>query len=252
MLDAVALRRIQDALVTRAGGYLRNPIRERLATCSVCTTPVSGYVRCLPCSKHLAAHGPDLADAVAPLTYAVGDGNHQAAYMMRGYKATRPVNEHVIVVSMLTWLGIGLHSGCAGTLLGLPVTHWTTVPSLPPKPGEHPFRRIVAASPPTTFEVLLSAAAEADDPREATHSHFTVPRALPPRAHVLILDDTWAKGGHAQSAALAVRNAGAEKVSIMVAARWIKRGYADNERFLASLSMDYDPLMCPWTGAACP
>ncbi|MEV6969388.1 hypothetical protein AB0M47_30180 [Hamadaea sp. NPDC051192] len=55
--------------------------------------------------RHLAGHGRGLADAVGVLTYAVhGD---QTAYMMRGYKATQPVTEHLAVVSTLTWLGTG-------------------------------------------------------------------------------------------------------------------------------------------------
>ena len=37
------------ALVSRAGGYLRNPIRQPYVTCAVCTTPVDQY-RLMPLS----------------------------------------------------------------------------------------------------------------------------------------------------------------------------------------------------------
>ncbi|GIF96580.1 hypothetical protein Cci01nite_16740 [Catellatospora citrea] len=114
---------------------------------------MSGYVRCHPCQSHYSAHRGLLADVVAPLTYAVR--NEQSAYVMRGYKAVQVVEEHRLVVSVLTWLGLSLHSACLGTVAGLPVTHWATVPSLPPKQGEHPFHRIVALNVPSLQEARL-------------------------------------------------------------------------------------------------
>lgn len=70
---------------------------------------------------------------------------------------------------------------------------------------------------------------------------------------MLLLDDTWATGGHAQSAALGLRSAGAAHISLLVAARWIKTDYGDNAVFLRSLAdRDYDPEVCPWTGGGCP
>lgn len=42
---------------------------------------------------------------------------------------------------------------------------------------------------------------------------------------VLLLDDTWATGGHAQSAAYALTAAGAEKVALVVIGRHIRPEY---------------------------
>ena len=97
MLDQEAVARLTAALVSRAGGYLRNPVRQERVTCAVCTTPVAGYELCFQCNRHRAYDG--LADAVAFLTYAVA--GQQSGYVMRGYKAQRPVNEHVAIVVML-------------------------------------------------------------------------------------------------------------------------------------------------------
>ena len=70
---------------------------------------------------------------------------------------------------------------------------------------------------------------------------------------MLLVDDTWARGGHAQSAVLALRAAGAARVSVLVAARWINEDFGGNAAFLRGLAdRDYDPALCPWTGAACP
>jgi hypothetical protein len=251
MLDASRIDEFRTFLVARAGGYLRNPIRDRYATCAVCTTPVDGYMRCMRCNDQHAAFGADLADTVAPLTYAVG--GQQAAYMMRGYKATRAVREHEVVVTTLTWLGLSLHTACAGKRVGVPVTHWATVPSLPATQSQHPFHHIVSKSPPPTREVVLAAVPNVSAPRDVSRGHFTTPTALPTGSHVLLMDDTWATGGHAQSAAITLRQSGATKVSIMVIARWINGKFGSNERFIRErLIADYDPMICPWTGTACP
>jgi hypothetical protein len=70
---------------------------------------------------------------------------------------------------------------------------------------------------------------------------------------VLLIDDTWTGGGHAQSAAVALRRAGATHVSMLVVARCVKEDFGDNARFLRELSSkDYDPATCPWTGGNCP
>jgi len=70
---------------------------------------------------------------------------------------------------------------------------------------------------------------------------------------VLLIDDTWTSGGHAHSAALSLRNAGAARVSVLVVARWLKEDYGNNKQFLADLAArDFDPRICPWTGGPCP
>jgi adenine/guanine phosphoribosyltransferase-like PRPP-binding protein len=83
--------------------------------------------------------------------------------------------------------------------------------------------------------------------------HFTCSDSLAPEARVLVIDDTWATGGHAQSAALALRATGAARISLLVVARWLKEDYKDNKQFITDLrTRDYNPAICPWTGAGCP
>jgi hypothetical protein len=248
MLDQEAVARLSAALVARAGGYLRNPVRQDHVTCPVCTTPVAGYERCFQCNRLRAYAG--LADATAFLTYAVA--GQQSGYVMRGYKAPWPVDEHVTIVALLILLELSMHSQCPGMLAGTPVTHWATVPSLPAKPGEHPLHRIVSTSAPGR-EVRLMAAASARRPRDVDPAHFSTDARLAQGSHVLLIDDTWTGGGHAQSAVLALRAAGATHMSVLVVARWIKEDFGDNAKFLRELAgRDYDPQVCPWTGGSCP
>jgi hypothetical protein len=134
----------------------------------------------------------------------------------------------------------------------VPVTHWATVPSLPAQPGEHPLHAIVRRLAPGS-EVALAAADEVEYSRDLAPGHFRAAAPLPAGAHVLLVDDTWARGGHAQSAALALRAAGAFRISVLVAARWINEDFGGNAAFLRGLAeRDYDPAICPWTGATCP
>jgi hypothetical protein len=244
---AGAVARLSAALVSSAGGYLRNPVRQELLTCAVCATPVTGFRLCYQCQRRRGRTG--LADATGFLAYAVA--GRQSGYVMQGYKARPPVPEHRTIVTLLVLLGLARHAGCAAPA-GVPVTHWATVPSLPARPGEHPLHAIVSRLAPGA-EVALAAADEVEYSRDLHPRHFRVPAALPAGAHVLLVDDTWARGGHAQSAALALRAAGAARISVLVAARWINEDFGGNAAFLRGLSgRDYDPAICPWTGAACP
>lgn len=240
--------RLKQVLAGKAGGYFRNPVRETRVTCAVCTTPVAGYTYCFRCKTHRQASG--VADLVAPLTYAIA--GRQSGYVMRGYKAQPPVAEHRAIVAMLMIVGIAEHADCAARILGLELTHWVVVPSLPAKPGRHPLRDLVASAAPGA-EVNLLAHSSPKDPRTLDASHFRTDDVLPPESHVLVIDDTWAGGGHAQSAALRLRAAGAARVSILVAARWLKEDYGDNGEFIRTRCVDdYNPDRCPWTGSVCP
>ena len=255
MADPEVVARLSAALVARAGGYLRNPVRQELATCAVCATPVDGFRLCYQCQRRCGRAG--LADATAFLTYAVA--GRQSGYVMQGYKARPPVPEHRTIVALLVLLGLARHAGCVARAGpagragpgGLPVTHWATVPSLPAAPGEHPLHAIVSRLAPGR-EAVLAAADEVGYPRDLDPGHFRA-AALPAASHVLLVNDTWARGGHAQSAVLALRAAGAARVSVLVAARWINEDFGGNAAFIRGLAdRDYDPALCPWTGAACP
>lgn len=48
---------------------------------------------------------------------------------------------------------------------------------------------------------------------------------------VLLIDDTWTSGGNAQSATLALRQAGASKVAIVVIGRHFDRNFQDCEDY---------------------
>ncbi|GAA2280628.1 hypothetical protein GCM10010402_41820 [Actinomadura luteofluorescens] len=239
--------RVKTTLVAHAGGYLRNTVRMPGVTCRVCATPVDSGAYCDPCFGHCRTSG--IADQVCSLTYALR--GTQSGYLMRQYKAPNPVREHQAVLAALMIVGEA-HNDCLEALSGRKITHWSFVPSLPARPGTHPFR-MYAQRASRGEEIRLYAAERSSVPRSLSRDHFRSTRGLPPGSHVLLMDDTWAAGGHAQSAALALRAAGAAMVSIMTAARWINPGYGNNRTFVAEhLAQDFHPDLCPWTGRSCP
>jgi hypothetical protein len=238
-----------DLMLTAiAGGYLRNPVRRKGVTCADCVTPVDGYELCFPCKTHRSQRGT--ADRIAFLSYAVA--GHESGHLMRGYKARPPVAEHRQVVGLLLLLALERHATCPEVVAGSKVTHWAIVPSLPAKPDEHPLRSLVLGRT-AGAEVNMAAAATVSNPRAVNSAHYSCDVTLPPGSHALLIDDTWATGGHAQSAALALRKSGATTISLLVVARWLKEDYGANRSFIADLARrDFNPQTCPWTGKECP
>jgi predicted amidophosphoribosyltransferase len=236
-----------------AGGYLRNVVREPAQTCAVCATPVRGYPRCLPCDRARATSG--LADQVVALCYAIQGA--QSGFMLRHYKdnpAAAVRAQHARIISRLLYLGVTLHERCLETVTARPVTLRLTIPSSRDRPETHPFFAIARKLNAVNDTPLLKPARGSAYDRSIDADNFALKPDVDLRGlHILLLDDTWTTGGHAQSAALTVRRAGAETVSVLVIGRWLSPRHARNGDFVAErLRDDYDPRRCPVTGAQCP
>jgi hypothetical protein len=70
---------------------------------------------------------------------------------------------------------------------------------------------------------------------------------------VLLIDDMWTTGASAQSAAAALKEAGAGVVAALVVGRHVNRDWGRNDRHLRALPAPHDwdlcPLCAPETGA---
>ncbi len=247
---------VQRAIVATAGGFLRNPGGP--GTCARCFTPTTSLPLCRDCRGAVQVDGaPEL---VGMMTYAgYLDPITQSGRVMRGYKslAFPGGGSFRQTVALLAALGLIGHVVCPGRLTGTPVSAWATVPSLPPKPGRctHPLNDIVGKlAKPGALEIRLAAAETVSNPRAIGADHYSASESAAGQ-HVLVIDDTWTGGGHATSAALAVRAAGATHVSVLVFARWLSVGWGATTPQWAKqrlTSPDFQPDVCPWTQAACP
>jgi hypothetical protein len=245
---------VAQQLVRRAGGYLRNPIRETGVTCAVCTTPVEGFDRCFVCQSAYGATS-GLADLVMPLTYGIAGA--QSGFLLRAYKDNpdaRVRQQQGLVINWLLYLAILVHEGCIGRRVGLAVARRLAVPSVRGRVGVHPFEVITRQMNATRESPRLAVSQVETGERVVSVDKFALdPETDLTGQHVLILDDTWTTGANAHSAVLAARRAGAAAVSLMVVGRWLRPEFSHNAQFIKTrLARDYDPWTCPVTGGQCP
>lgn len=247
-----------DALLVREhGSYLHNVIPGLPGLCEVCSTPVAGdYARCWPCSQMLPpgpVGGPaGFVDRVAFLTYAVEGG--QAYSVLRGYK--NPTIQERYWTAAATWVVwlLGRHGRCAlpGSGIAESKFSWATVPSVRSgRRGEHPLHDIVRRSWGTHFpETPLALAAGAGGQGRSYRPIRFIADPVPAGGHVVLIDDSWTTGANVQSAATALKRAGAAQVSALVLGRLLKDTWEPTRHFIerGGLRSPFDPAACPWRG----
>lgn len=250
----LAVQRAGKRLTQSVGYFLTNTVYLPKQTCIRCKGTVvlgAGDV----CERCRSYAGPNTADLVGSLIYACSGAD--SGRLMRGYKEGRSIQDSEAILLLLL-LGLS-HNGCASKAVGCAFTHWASVPSLQHFDREHPLHRVahqMPGLPKVQVEVPASEAGKAADHNEARRfnpGHYDVVSAIPAGSHVLVIEDTWVSGGHAQSVAAALKNAGADKVSILAIARWLDMDDSRTRRiYHDSLEpRPYDSTVCPWLHEPC-
>lgn len=239
-----------------AGTYLRNPLRTdgACARCAGVSNP--GFAECFQCGRVYGSRLPDLAGF---MTYAA-DGT-QAGHLMYGYKASTPLPEHRMVVTLLLQRALVRHADCPSVILGKPITHWATVPSTKGRPGPHPLRGLVGRFRPEPELPLHHMTGVTSQRKQVVPDLFRASTTIPSESHVLLVDDTWTSGGIVLSAVHTVRAAGASAVSVLCIARWLGFDFMSRPpaghpnldlRSQLLRQRVYDLDRCPYTGGRCP
>ncbi|MGE5290203.1 MAG: hypothetical protein ACM3ML_24055 [Micromonosporaceae bacterium] len=192
----------------------------------MCRGPAhASYLHCFHCALHAESARSLLADAVVPLSYAIKGGRH--ANDLWVYKSALPGASASVGAARGALLSLLLvflrdHCGCAWRLAGGGApTHLAVVPSTRGRRGRHPLEMLAAPvlSLPWAHLAVCSAQEPPDpDDRDLSLRRYIV-RGRLPGARVLLLDDTWTTGAHAQSAAAALKLAGAARVAVVVLGR---------------------------------
>lgn len=242
---------LEDArklLIESGAGFLRNVFWEAGVTCQVCAGILNpGYALCRACGDRRLR--VDLADRLGFVTYAWQPD--QTGQVMYGYKDARPAPANVRLMRLMVTYAVVAHWQCmADASLGTP-THWTVVPSLKNRDGVHPLRELAEPVLRNLTELPVTASElPITNPRGVVAGNFVVP---PTEArHVLVIDDTWAGGGHVQSVALTLKKAGAHRVTALVMARWLEPSWSTTRPFINDrLTSDFEPYVCPFTGERC-
>ncbi|HEX9065736.1 MAG TPA: phosphoribosyltransferase [Streptosporangiaceae bacterium] len=197
--------------------------------CGVCRGPAApGRRLCFQCTLHRECAGPGLAALVVPVAFAI-KGSPFAAYLWQ-YKSARPppaVRDRAgVLLSALLLLFLREHGRClwraAGT--GAP-TALAVVPTGRGRAGPHPLRGLVQDYLDLPW-AELEAGPGRDRERDLDPARYVA--AVRPGARVLLLDDTWTTGASAQSAAMALHQAGALAVVTVVLGRHVSPAAAQS------------------------
>jgi adenine/guanine phosphoribosyltransferase-like PRPP-binding protein len=196
--------------------------------------------------------GAGTADVVVPVSLAL-KGEQYANELWRYKNAVGPQQQYFRTgLAAVLWRFLAMHEECVRTHCAVPSFDIvTTVPSTSGRAG-HPLRAMVAEMTGATrdrYRDLLVATPEAADLGRAASFRRYASAALRGE-NVLLIDDTWATGNHAQSAAAALKAAGAGTVAIVVLGRHLNIDYGDTAEHVAQarlrrFSWDTCPLR-PW------
>ena len=228
------------------GNFMFGP-RPGPGVCRICFNLTDGWDRCYAC-----AHGGRELDIVAPISYSVA--GEQLHHALAGYKRARAsvAGEFALGLAAVLWRWLHTHEQCVARAAGVssfPVI--TTVPSADRRRGDsHPLRAIVAGLVGPSREryrrVLERSPIEVEmhvfDPRR-----YVAVEQLAGEP-VLLIDDTWTTGANAQSAAAALKAAGAGPVAAVVVGRHINRGWRDNGERLRALPSPFEWDRCTLCG----
>jgi predicted amidophosphoribosyltransferase len=221
-------------------------------------TPRPGPGVCVRCFNLVSAHTTvcraclstePCLERMVPISYSIGGGRLHTELAAYKRDADPFVTDAMTdLVGLLNGF-ISRHELCVGG--GRPFDLITTVPSGEPRRDcSHPLRRIVAELVPATcarHERLLRTGSVSGLRRSFDPRRFDVNRPLGGE-RVLLIDDTWATGTSAQSAASALVDAGAGSVSAVVIGRYLRRSYGDNPARVNALAGGFDWNTCALCG----
>jgi predicted amidophosphoribosyltransferase len=226
------------------GNFMLGP-RHGDGVCEVCLNLTDNYALCYAC-----AHGTQRLDAVVPISYSVA--REQLHHALASYKRLdgEVARRLQAQLAAILWRFLAAHERCVAEAIGVQQERFdlvTTVPSGDRTRDEcHPLRRIVSELVTPTrdrHERLLERSEHPTDPREFAANKFTPRRDLNGEA-VLLIDDTWTTGASAQSAAAALKQAGAGPVAAVVIGRHLNREWHENDRRLRGISRPFDWDTC--------
>ena len=187
--------------------------------CASCRGPARrGYTHCFHCGLHAQTAPGLLADVVAPV--ALAPKGSRLATDLWMYKSGRAGSREA-GAGLLAMLLVFLHDEVARVWQRPGVAAPTcacVVPSGRGRPGPHPLRALARGCLALPWAGLV--ARPGGDPwaRDLDPGRFRAAQSLTGAA-VLLLDDTWTSGGTAQSAAVALKRAGARSVAVVVLGR---------------------------------
>ncbi len=224
------------------GNFMLSP-RAGPGVCEICFNLTDGYSRCYACT-----HCEQWIDVVAPISYSIA--REQLHHALASYKRLtgEPARRLRAELAAVLWRYLVSHERCVARAAGVQAFELvSTVPS-----GErcredhHPLKSIVGELIGPTRQRhrrLLERSTVEVAPREFRPEKFRALLELHGET-VLLLDDTWTTGASAQSAAAALRMAGAGPIAAVAIGRHLNREWHENDRRLRGLTRPFDWSRC--------
>jgi hypothetical protein len=226
------------------GNFMLGP-RRGPGVCEVCFTFTDGYVRCYSCAR-----AEQMLDALSPISYSVA--LEQLHHVLAAYKRVggRVARQLSLQIAAVLWRFLADHERCLASTVGLPAFDLVaTVPSGDRQRDDgHPLRWIVGDIVGLTrdrYERLLSRSEVAVGTREFHAQKYLAVRALNGES-VMLVDDTWTTGANAQSAAAALKTAGAGPTAAVVIGRHLNLQWGENGGRLRGISRPFDWARCAY------
>jgi predicted amidophosphoribosyltransferase len=211
--------------------------------CATCFNFTAGYARCWAC-----AHGHPALDAVAPISYSIA--REQLHHALASYKRLNGdvARRLQAILAAILWRFLTVHERCVAMAANTNSFDLvTTVPSGDPTRDEsHPLRNIVGELVAPTRDRchrLLRRTDARTGPRSFNPHKFEATRRLDGQA-ILLIDDTWTTGASAQSAAAALKAAGAGRVAAVVIGRHLNREWHENDRRIRGIVRPFEWQAC--------
>lgn len=240
-------------LSARYANFLVHPLLPGPGVCQVCRGPAGpGYPTCRPCHGTRSVLGGAVADVVVPVSLAL-KGEQYANELWRYKNVTGPQRHYFRTgLAAVLWRFLAAHEACVAHRCAVP--GFDVVATVPSTGGRetHPLRTMVADMIGVTrkrHRDLLWATQKAGElGRTASSARYTSSPLW--GEHVLLVDDTWTTGNHVQSAAAALKAAGAGSVAVIVLGRHLNIDYGDTSAHieqarLRRFSWDVCPVR-PW------
>ncbi len=235
----VAVRTLTDDV----DRLLRPPLPAGPGVCRACRNLIAErYTVCFPCASL-----PQHLDAIAVVSYSVAGGPWDR--LLRAYKDRSHPHRAQASEALAARLRTFLESHEPALARTTTADAFDVVTAVPPtsraRDTEGALRRVAEAASPARGvhrRALVPAGAVAP-PHVFSAECFRPTQRLDGRS-VLLVEDTWVTGARAQSAAYALRQAGADTITSVVLGRYLNADYGN----IASRLRARDSAGSAWTG----